>query len=230
MLEFLPRVKSEKWAGFLFVLALHGAGLYGLWSYRVIPSPDEALVMMVNLISPPPPEQPRLEPPKPPRLKPVEPPKEHLHLAAETPVVLPDEPVTYVPPPAPVVAPPPAPVQPVVAAPPPAQPTVVAPPPAPPQPVILSGELSVSCPERSPPNYPLRSRRLNEQGRVLLRVELNEAGHLSDVTVKTSSGFPMLDAAAVSAVKTWRCKPAIRNGVSVPAVALQPFAFILEGR
>jgi protein TonB len=64
----------------------------------------------------------------------------------------------------------------------------------------------------------------------LLRVELGEDGRVSGVAVKTSSGFSSLDEAAVSAVKTWRCKPAIQNGVAVRAVALQPFAFILEGR
>jgi protein TonB len=206
MFEALRHLDRGKLFGLMFVLVLHGAGLYGLWSYRIIPTPDEALVMMVNLINPQAPEQPKPEPPKPPKPRPI-PPPEHLHLAVEAPAVLPDEPVTYVPP----------------------EPVVVAPP-MPAQPVMLSGELSVSCPERSPPNYPARSRRLNEQGRVLLRVELGEDGRVSSVAVKTSSGFPLLDEAATSAVKTWRCKPAIQNGVAVRAVALQPFAFILEGR
>lgn len=214
MFEALRHLDRGKLFGLLFVLVLHGAGLYGLWSYRIIPTPDEALTLMVNLINPPPPEQPKPEPPKPeppkpPKPRPIEPPREHLHLAVEAPVILPDEPVTYAPP------------EPVVEAP---------PPPLPAQPVMLSGELAVSCPERSPPNYPMRSKRFNEQGRVLLRVELGEDGRVSGVAVKTSSGFPSLDEAAVSAVKTWRCKPAIQNGVAVPAVALQPFAFILEGR
>lgn len=206
MFETLRHLDRGKLFGLMFVLVLHGAGLYGLWSYRIIPTPDEALVMMANLINPQAPEQPKPEPPKPPKPRLI-PPPEHLHLAVMAPSVLPDEPVTYVPP----------------------EPVVVAPP-MPAQPVMLSGELSVSCPERSPPNYPARSRRLNEQGRVLLRVELGEDGRVSSVAVKTSSGFPLLDEAAASAVKTWRCKPAIQNGVVVRAVALQPFAFILEGR
>lgn len=206
MFEALRHLDRAKLFGLLFVLALHGAGLYGLWSYRIIPTPDEALVMMVNLINPQIPEQSEPESPKPPEPRPIKPP-DHLHLAVETPVVLHDEPVIYVPP----------------------EPAVVAPP-VPAQPVMLSGELSVSCPERSPPNYPAGSRRLNEQGRVLLRVELGEDGRVSGVQVKTRSGFPRLDEAAVSAVKAWRCKPAMQNGVAVRAVALQPFVFILEGR
>lgn len=219
MFDFLPRMKGEKLVGLLFVLVLHGAGLYGLWSYRIIPTPDEAVTLMVNLINPPPPEQPKppkRAPPPPPKPRPPEPPKHHQHLAVEAPVVLPDEPVEYVPPPAPAV----------VAPPPPSPPAVE----APPQPVVLSGELSVSCPERSPPNYPLQSKRFNEQGKVLLRVELGEDGRVAEVVVKTSSGYRRLDNAALEAVKTWRCKPAMQGGVAVRAVALQPFNFILEGR
>ncbi|TAN84235.1 MAG: energy transducer TonB [Gallionella sp.] len=221
MLEFLPRIKSEKLIGLLFVLALHGAGLYGLWSYRIIPTPDEAVTLMVNLINPPPPEQakpPKPVPPPPPKPRPPELPKHHQHLAVEAPVVLPDEPVEFVPPPAPA---------PAVAAPPSPSPPVFE---APPQPVVLSGELSVSCPERSPPHYPLQSKRFNEQGKVVLRVELGEDGQVADVAVKTSSGYRRLDDAALNAVKAWRCKPAMQNGIAVRAVALQPFNFILEGR
>lgn len=213
MLEFLPRIEGEKLVGLLFVLVLHGAALYGLWSYRIIPAPDEVITLMVNLINPPPSEQPKSpqpELPKPPRPRPIEPP-EHLHLAVEAPVVLPDEPVVFVPPPTPVVVVPPS-------------------PPLPPQPVMLSNELSVSCPERSPPDYPMFAKRMNEQGKVVLRVELGEDGRVANATVRTSSGYQRLDEAALSAVKTWRCKPTMQNGAAVRAVALQPFSFILEGR
>jgi protein TonB len=61
-------------------------------------------------------------------------------------------------------------------------------------------------------------------------VELDGEGKIAAVAFKTRSGFARLDEAAVSAVKTWRCRPAMREGVAVPAVALQPFDFILEGR
>lgn len=220
MLEFLPRMEGGKLAGLLFVLVLHGAALYGLWSFRIIPAPDEAITLMVNLINPPPPEQPKPpqpDPPKPLKPRPVEtPPPEHQHLVAEAHVVQPDEPVAYAPPP------PPAPPPPVIEAPPL--------PPQPLQPVVLSNELSVSCPERSPPDYPMFSKRLNEQGKVVLRVELGEDGHVANAEVKTSSGFRRLDEAALNTVKKWRCKPVMRNGVAVPATALQPFNFVLEER
>ncbi len=214
-MKLLRKLKPDQVFGLVFVLALHGAGLYGLWSYHMIPTPDEAITLMVDLISPPAPKQPKPpepEPPKPPKPHHIEPPKPQ-QLVAETAVVLPTDTVA---PPPPPPAPPPAPV--------------IAAPALPPQVVTLSGELSVSCPERSPPTYPPFSMRLNEQGRVVLRVELGVDGRISNVSFKTHSGFARLDDAAVNAVKTWRCKPAIRGGVAVPAIALQPFDFILEGR
>jgi protein TonB len=74
------------------------------------------------------------------------------------------------------------------------------------------------------------SRRAGEQGRVVLRVELDERGSVTQASVATSSGLPRLDDAALSAVRQWRCNPASRGGVPVRAVALQPFNFVLEGR
>ena len=211
MSKYFRTLKTEQWGGLLFVLVLHGALLYGLISYRMIPAPEEALTLMVDLINPPAPKQlPVPEPVKPVKSHAVEP-QLPQQLVAEAPVVLPSEPVA--PPPVPVILPI------IVAVPAPVLP-----------PVTLSGELSVSCPERSPPTYPSFSIRLNEQGRVVLRVELDTEGKIATVTFKSRSGFTRLDEAAVSAVKTWRCRPAMREGVAVPAVALQPFDFILEGR
>lgn len=98
------------------------------------------------------------------------------------------------------------------------------------QPVLLAGELSVSCTERTAPAYPRLSTRLGEQGKTVLLVELDELGRVVNVNVKTKSGFPRLDEAAINAVKTWRCSPAKRDGVAMRAFALQPFNFILKGR
>jgi len=220
--------------GLLAVLALHGGALYALWSARVIPPPAEAVTLFVNFINPPPPQPaPRVVPPPPkpvkraPPPKPVKPP--HYHLAAEAPVASPQEAVEPLPPPEPVVEPPPAVAvpAPVQAALPPAPP---APPPKPAGPVTLASELAVSCPERRPPVYPPMSRRLGETGKVVLRVELDETGRVSTAQVASSSGSARLDAAALAAVKSWRCTPAQRDGQAVRSVATQPFNFTLEGR
>jgi protein TonB len=51
------------------------------------------------------------------------------------------------------------------------------------------------------PQYPRFARQQGQQGRVICRVEVNNEGHAKDVTVENSSGFPLLDAAAVSALQ-----------------------------
>lgn len=205
------------------VLALHAAALWGLWQHRLLPAPNEIATLFVNFIAPPPPEiKKEPKPPPPPKLKPIEKPLPHpspVPLVAETPVVAPSDYVAPPPPPpqpAPVVAAPPAPYTP------PAQPK-------PAGPVTLGGELSVACPERTPLRYPPLSRRMGEEGTVVLRVELDEQGQVGAARVSGSSGFARLDEAALAAVRSWRCNPAMRDGRPVQAVALQPFKFVLQG-
>jgi protein TonB len=92
----------------------------------------------------------------------------------------------------------------------------------------LSGELALACPTRTPPAYPVMSRRMGETGKVVLRVELDAEGRVDTAQVISSSGFKRLDEAALSAVRSWRCNPPLRDGQPVRAVALQPFQFNLE--
>ena len=96
-------------------------------------------------------------------------------------------------------------------------------------PVLLSSELSVSCPELAAPVYPSISRRMGEEGKLVLRVELDEKGRVDKARVATSSGYSRLDNAALETVRKWRCKPSTREGQAVRAVALQPFNFVLQG-
>ncbi len=215
------KISIEQWSklsGLAMVLALHGALLYAAMSYKLIPPPQEAVTLFVNLINPPKKVEPPPEPPKPPPKKVtlVKPqlvlqPKPEPVLVSNAPVVAVNEPVA-----------PPPPVVPV--------PLVPDEPPAKPATVTLSSELSVSCPQRAMPNYPAASRRLNEQGLVVLRVELDETGHITAARVEASSGYRRLDEAGLAIVKTWHCNAATREGKAVRAVALQPFDFILEGR
>ena len=95
-------------------------------------------------------------------------------------------------------------------------------------PVMLSSELSVICPVLNPPPYPRQSRQLGEEGKLTLKLELNENGRVKEIQVLNSSGYHRLDEAAVAAVKTWRCNPPLQNGQPVRAIALQPFSFVLE--
>lgn len=78
------------------------------------------------------------------------------------------------------------------------------------------------------PVYPAASRRLGEEGRVVLRVQVNAEGQADAVDIKASSGFPRLDAAAREAVARWRFVPARRGETAVPSAVLVPVVFNLE--
>ena len=79
-----------------------------------------------------------------------------------------------------------------------------------------------------PPPYPEQARRRNEQGRVLVRVEVASDGSPSSVSLAQSSGSPALDNAALVAVRQSRFSPATRGGVPVAGAAEVPIVFRLE--
>lgn len=232
MREFLARCSPDKLAGLALVVALHGALFYGLSSYRAVPAPSDTAALFVSLINPPAPAE-KASPPEPPRPvkldqpRPVEPAPPQ-QLVAAAPVVAPTEPVA----PPPVEAPASVVAAPVEVARPLAAVAPAAPAPAatPAGPVSLTEELSLSCPDRSPPTYPSAAKRRGETGQVVLRVELDESGNVARTQIASSSGSNQLDEAAQAAVRRWHCEPARRGGQAVRAVALQPFNFTLEGR
>ncbi|HKA42371.1 MAG TPA: energy transducer TonB [Burkholderiales bacterium] len=78
------------------------------------------------------------------------------------------------------------------------------------------------------PAYPPLSRRLGQQGKVVLRVLVNAGGTPDKVEVRSSSGFDRLDAAALDAVKHWRFVPARQGEKPVDAWVLVPITFTLE--
>ena len=216
MFESLSHPAREKLTGLLVVLALHGAAIYALWHYQIPFTPRQAVTLFVDFINPPAPAphrerpkpaQPPVTPPEPVKVAPP-PPPEPQQLAVEAPVVMPEEPVAPPPPPEPVIEAPPE----------------------PPKPAQLTTELAVTCPTRSPPTYPVLAKTLGEEGRVVIEAEVDEQGRIGATRIETSSGSPRLDAAALAAVKTWHCTPAMRNGTAVPVVARQGFTFKLEGR
>jgi protein TonB len=65
--------------------------------------------------------------------------------------------------------------------------------------------------ETPKPLYPERARKEGQQGRVLLRVLVDQEGRSKSVEVSGSSGSETLDRAAAEAIKLWRFSPA-RNG------------------
>lgn len=79
------------------------------------------------------------------------------------------------------------------------------------------------------PIYPMASRRLREEGRVMLRVRVSAAGLPAQIELRTSSGSGRLDRAAQDAVARWRFVPARRGGQAIEAWVLVPIEFKLQG-
>ncbi|MGH8558625.1 MAG: energy transducer TonB [Methylococcales bacterium] len=79
------------------------------------------------------------------------------------------------------------------------------------------------------PQYPAISRRLGEQGVVLLSVSVTAEGAAASVALHSSSGWSRLDQAALNCVKNWRFVPARRSGQAVNAAVIVPIRFSIEG-
>lgn len=116
--------------------------------------------------------------------------------------------------------------------------TVAPQPPAPPVPVPLTAAPVVLASaarfdadylNNPKPHYPSASRRLREEGEVMLRVRVSAAGLAENVEIKHSSGFIRLDQAAVDAVTRWRFVPARRGDEAVAAWVQVPITFNLQG-
>lgn len=80
-----------------------------------------------------------------------------------------------------------------------------------------------------PPVYPALSRRLGEQGQVLLYVLVGADGHAREVRLHASSGFARLDRAAVETVRDWQFAPARSGILPVAAPVLVPVSFMFDG-
>ncbi len=77
------------------------------------------------------------------------------------------------------------------------------------------------------PDYPGEARRLRQEGRVILEVEVSAAGRPTSVSVASSSGVASLDAAALAAVRRWSFEPARAAGLPVAARVKVPVQFDL---
>ncbi len=84
------------------------------------------------------------------------------------------------------------------------------------------------------PNYPLVSRRLREQGLVVVRLCINERGEVDEVGVSKTSGYSSLDRSALAALSQWKFMPItsneLRNSLGIDSQCFQtPVQFSLEG-
>lgn len=79
------------------------------------------------------------------------------------------------------------------------------------------------------PDYPVLSRRLGEQGVVLLRIAITDSGRIDAVTITRSSGYSRLDGAAREWVmRYWRYTPATDGARAVAAVTEASVVFNLK--
>lgn len=196
------------------IVALHAGVLWGLMQIdSVRTAVQEAVPIMVGLVTLPPKEPPKpvVETPPPPKPRPVQPKPKPQMIAAQT--EAPAAITAPIPEPEPVIEEPP---------PPPAPPA----PPAP-EPIVPPNFLAAYL-DNPAPSYPASSKRLGETGTVLLRVTVDENGRPESVKVATSSGFERLDRAAIDAVRRWKFVPARQGDRPIKAAVLVPLEFQLS--
>jgi protein TonB len=214
---------ASKWTSALAVIGLHVALVAVLLQFDAVRTAVTTAAPVMVTLMPPPREKPK-ETPKPPPPPPKREVRHKPRPAPAPPIITaqPEAPSTYTaPPPTPEPLPPiEAPVAPVAAAP--------APEPAPPPPPVTPPRFNAAYLNNPPPAYPLESRQTGEQGRVVLRVFVNESGLPQEIQVRTSSGFSRLDNTAQETVRRWKFVPARRGDTAVGAWVLVPMTFRLS--
>lgn len=224
----MPPQKSHSWLTTLFVVLAHIGVIYLLVTQKPLTTIElpPAKPMMVSLIAPPAPEpelMPVIEPPKP-QVKPIIKPKKVVEKIK--PIETPAERVVEATVEHPIVEEAPAaPIEPVKVAETPKAPPVVE--------KVVEEKVEppgfgVSYLNNPAPDYPATSRRLGEEGRVLMKVLVSADGAAEDVQIEKSSGSERLDDAAMKAVKRWRFIPAKKNNQALSAYVIVPVKFSLD--
>jgi protein TonB len=183
--------------------------------------------ILSEMVTPPQPKAEPAPPPPPPAPPPVKPRVvkkiERVPPPAPQPIAIPEAPpapaapvgVTLPQPPAAPIA---APVAPTPAPP--------APPPAPPRIELPTSDADYLRNPRPP--YPAISKRLGEQGKVVVRVLIGADGLPQQAQVQQSSGYERLDQAARATAMKWRYVPGKRGGVPEAMWVNVPINFVLE--
>lgn len=78
------------------------------------------------------------------------------------------------------------------------------------------------------PTYPPIAKRRNWQGTTILLVDVSKQGEVKQISIEKSSGYKMLDKAALNSVKRWHFRPGTENGRAVPMEVLVPVHFQLQ--
>jgi TonB family protein len=78
------------------------------------------------------------------------------------------------------------------------------------------------------PVYPPLAQEARVQGLVILEGVIDEQGNIADV--KVLRGVPLLNDAAIEAVRQWKYTPTLLNGVPVPVIMTMTVTFTLQDR
>lgn len=82
--------------------------------------------------------------------------------------------------------------------------------------------------QNRPPKYPQLARQMHQEGLVMLMVEVDRKGMAVKVEVKQSSGYQLLDQAALEAVRHWRFQPERIGDIPFESKVTIPVRFRLE--
>lgn len=80
----------------------------------------------------------------------------------------------------------------------------------------------------SPPKYPPLAREKGYEGTVYLRALIERDGRVGNLAIDRSSGYEILDRAAVDSVREWAFLPARKDGKPVASWVLLPVRFVLK--
>lgn len=246
-----PAAGTRRHTSLLLAVALHGgliaALLHGLHATLERPEPREVVISLLSVSADTPQAStpqfaPAPRPPQPVAAAPATPAPlaqavQQAQPAPQPVAVAHEAPAAVVPPAAPAssvspsahevrtapVAPAPAPVAVAAPAPTPAPAPVAAPPAR--GPVTVSGVEYLSPPKVE---YPISARRAGLEGKVMLRLLIDEKGLPQRADIQQSSGHSRLDEAARAAALRAVFRPHVEDGHPLPVYALVPISFSLK--
>lgn len=202
VLEIKQRMTPERVVGLVFVGLLHAAIIYALASGLAQRFVKELPHVITAQVIQPQPQPQNIPPPPQPQFKaPPEP-------AVPPPVIT-------------IQSPAPAPITVVKNPNPPA--------PAPPAPAPISTAVRGILSTHTIPPYPEVARRMGEEGTTTVKIDIDAAGQITDVSLISSSGSSLLDNAAINWVKQhWKYKAAVEAGKPVPSTTEAAIKFDLK--
>lgn len=106
-------------------------------------------------------------------------------------------------------------------------PSAPAPVPRKPEPVVPASFHAAYLHNPSPV-YPAAARSRRWEGTVRLRVRVSAEGHCEHAEIQESSGYELLDEAALEVIRQWRFVPAKRGDTVLPSSVVVPITFKLN--